>query len=147
MAIRSWNQVTHFTHYTVGHAHLGMYGFFTMIMFGAMYYIVPRLVEWEWPSASLIRWHFWLSAVGIAFMFSALSFAGLIQGWALESPDISFLAGTNFTLPFLWMRSASGLILTAGHVAFAASFALILLKAGTRHEAPTLLANPNEAAL
>ena len=146
MAIRSWNQITHFTHYTIGHAHLGMYGFFTMVMFGSIYYIVPRLVEWEWPSASLIRWHFWLSAVGVAVMFASLSVAGLMQGWALETPDIPFLASTNFTLPFLWMRSVSGIILTAGHVAFAASFALILLKAGTRHTRPTLLANPDEAA-
>ena len=79
-------------------------------------------------------------------MFVSLSVGGLMQGWALENPDIPFLASTNFTLPFLWIRSVSGIMLTAGHVAFAASFALILLKAGTRHERPTLLANPDEAA-
>ena len=34
-ALRSVNAVTHFTHYTVGHAHLGAYGFVTMVLFGA----------------------------------------------------------------------------------------------------------------
>jgi cytochrome c oxidase cbb3-type subunit I len=146
MAIRSWNQITHFTHYTIGHSHLGMYGFFTMVMFGAMYYIVPRLVEWEWPSANMIRWHFWLCAVGICFMFSSLSVAGLVQGFALNDPSIPFLASTNYTKAFLWMRSVAGLMMTAGHVVFAASFALILLRAGQRHERPTLFGQPDEAA-
>ncbi len=146
MAIRSWSQITHFTHYTIGHAHIGMYGFFTMIMFGAVYYIVPRLVQWEWPSASLIRWHFWLCAIGISLMFCALSVAGLIQGFALNDPTIPFLASTKFTLSFLWMRSVAGLMMTAGHIVFAVSFVLILLKAGVRRDRPTLCAAPDESA-
>src|SRR5690606_28089140 len=47
-ALRSINEVTHFTHYTVAHAHLGVYSFFTMTMFGAAYYILPRLTGLEW---------------------------------------------------------------------------------------------------
>src|SRR5262249_5230185 len=39
-ALRTMNEVVHFTHYTIAHAHLGLYAFFTMIMFGSMYYIV-----------------------------------------------------------------------------------------------------------
>ena len=38
-ALRSVNAVTHFTHYTVAHAHLGLYGFVTMVLFGAIYFI------------------------------------------------------------------------------------------------------------
>lgn len=139
MAVRSINEITHFTHYTVGHAHLGLYGFFSMTMFGAVYYIVPRLVDWEWPSATLIRWHFWLSGIGVIGMFSVLTFAGIVQGLALNDAKISFLASTNFTLPFLWLRSLSGLAMTAGHVAFAASFVLVLLRSGARQAQPTLL--------
>lgn len=142
MAIRSLNQVTHFTHYTVGHAHLGLYGFFTMVMFGAVYYIVPRLVEWEWPSANLIRWHFWLSAIGILFMFVVLSIGGVLQGLALEDPKISFLASTNFASAFLWMRSVSGIALTAAHLIFAASFGLIVFHSGVARNRPTLLDRP-----
>ena len=33
---RSVNQVVHFTHYTVGHAHLGAYAFVSMVLFGAI---------------------------------------------------------------------------------------------------------------
>jgi cytochrome c oxidase cbb3-type subunit 1 len=47
-ALRVVNEVGHFTHFTIAHAHLGMYGFVTMIAFGAMYFVLPRLTGREW---------------------------------------------------------------------------------------------------
>jgi cytochrome c oxidase cbb3-type subunit I len=141
MAIRSWNTVTHFTHYTIGHSHLGFYGFFTMTMFGAMYYIVPRLVQWEWPSATLIRLHFWFCAIGTILMVLDLSIGGLLQGLALRDEKVGFEAILNMVAPFLWMRSISGILLTVGHLVFAASFVMILLKCGNQRKGATLLAS------
>jgi cytochrome c oxidase cbb3-type subunit 1 len=144
MAIPSLNVVTHFTHYTVGHAHLGLYAFFTMIMFGAMYYILPRVVGWEWPSARLIRWHFWLVAIGIGMMVVVLTIGGVLQGLALLDPGVTFMASLDYTKPWLFMRSISGVLLTLGHLVFALSFTLLLLKVGTRRDEPTLFASdPN----
>ena len=142
MAIPLHNKFTHFTHYTIGHSHLGLYAFFTMMMFGAMYYIVPRLVGAEWPSANLIRWHFWLSAVGIILMVAALAVGGIIQGIALYDPGVNFMTSLNYTKPFLWVRSISGIILTVGHLIFAYHFALMLLGHGIQKSTPTLLQRP-----
>ncbi|MBU3665010.1 MAG: hypothetical protein FGM15_03920 [Chthoniobacterales bacterium] len=137
MSIPTLNVVTHFTHYTVGHAHLGMYAFFTMTMFGAMYYILPRVVGWEWPSARLIRWHFWLVAIGVSLMVVVLTIGGILQGIALLDPQVTFMATLDYTKPWLLMRSGSGILLTAGHIVFAVSFALLLLKAGAKRTEPT----------
>src|SRR3546814_9446453 len=57
-ALRSINTVTHFTHFTVAHAHLGLYGFFSLVMFGAIYFVMPRVMSWEWPYPKLIALHF-----------------------------------------------------------------------------------------
>ena len=46
-ALRSVNTVAHFTHFTVAHAHLGLCGFFTLVMFGAVYFVMPRVMDWE----------------------------------------------------------------------------------------------------
>ena len=62
-ALRAVNQVTHFTHFTVAHAHLGAYGFVTMVLFGAIYFMMPRLLQREWPFPRLISLQFWLAAV------------------------------------------------------------------------------------
>ena len=142
MAIPTLNQITHFTHYTIGHSHLGLYAFFTMMMFGAMYYITPRLVGWEWPSANLIRWHFWLAAIGILVMVGALTLGGIIQGLALYDPAVNFMNSMHFASPFLWVRSISGLLLTAAHVIFAVHFVMMLLQMGVKRGEPTLFARP-----
>ncbi len=138
MAIPSLNVITHFTHYTIGHSHLGMYAFFTMVMYGAIYYIMPRVVGWEWPSSRLIRWHFWLVAIGIVFMVIVLSVGGVLQGLALLNPNVTFMKSLEIARPWLWMRSGSGILLTAGHIVFAVNFTLLLLKFGKRRSGPTL---------
>lgn len=142
MAIPSLNVLTHFTDYTIGHAHLGLYAFFTMIMFGAMYYIVPRLVGWEWPSANLIRWHFWLAAIGILLMVGSLTIGGIIQGFALNDVKVAFLTSVELAAPFRWVRAVSGLILTAAHLVFAVLFVQMLMRQGSLQKSPTLFASP-----
>lgn len=137
MAIRSLNEITHFTHYTIGHAHFGLYAFFTMIMFGSMYYIVPRLCGCEWRSAYLIRLHFWTAAYGIVAMVAALTIGGLVQGLMLADPAKDFLGEIlAITKPYLVGRSLSGVLLSVGHVVFAYHFALMVLQLGRREGGP-----------
>ena len=138
MAIPTLNTITHFTHYTIGHSHLGLYGFFTMMMFGAMYYIIPRLTGREWPSANMIRWHFWLAAVGIAIMVGALTIGGVIQGFALYDPAVTFMNSLFLAAPWLWIRSFSGILLTAAHIIFAIHFAMMMLRPAIDKTGPTL---------
>ncbi len=143
-ALRDVNEITKFTHYTVGHAHLGLYAFYTMIMFGSMYYIVPRLTGWEWASARLIRVHFWFTAVGILLYFAAFTWGGWYQGIMLNKlgPDgkpVPFMEVVNYTRPYLVGRSAAGGLLAVGHVAFAVLFVCNLLRYGPRRQGPTLL--------
>ncbi|MFO7562992.1 MAG: cbb3-type cytochrome c oxidase subunit I [Enhygromyxa sp.] len=125
-SLRTINEISHFTHYTVAHAHLGVYAFFTMTMFGAMYYIVPRLTGHEWPSARLIRIHFWATALGIALYWVGLSIGGWLQGQAMNDPSIPFLDIVRGTVPYLISRSVAGVLLTVGHLAFAVSLWRIL---------------------
>src|SRR5262249_57227292 len=113
--------VTHFTHYTIGHAHLGLYAFYTMMMFGSMYYIVPRLTGWEWSSARLIRLHFWFTAVGILIYFGAFTWGGWYQGIMLNKLDSSgkpvpFMDVVEYTKPYLFIRSSPGGVIGVGHI-------------------------------
>lgn len=146
MALRSVNEITHFTHFTVGHAHQGVYAFFTMIMFGGVYYMMPRLLKREWPSANLIRIHFWGCAIGISIMLIALHIAGWMQGLQMNDATIPFLDIVQMTLPWLKARSVSGIFLTVGHVAFAINFFWMLFAAGAYRtkQVPTLLTPTSE---
>ena len=63
-ALSEVSHVTQFTWFTVARGLLNSYGFFAMVMFGAVYYIVPQLMGLEFPSARLVRAHFWIAAAG-----------------------------------------------------------------------------------
>lgn len=140
-ALRSKAEIVHFTHYTVGHAHLGLYGFFSMIMFGAYYFILPRLTGREWASPNLIRVHFWGAAIGILAYFGALTIAGVEQGLLLLDPSVPFVDIVARTIPWLQLRSVSGTAMTVAHIAFAINVGAILTgAAANERDTPTLLA-------
>lgn len=138
MSSRTLNEFTHFTHHTIGHSHLGLYAFFSMVMFGAMYYIVPRLVGCEWRSAMMIKIHFWMAFYGIALMFGALTAGGFAQGFSLENPAIPFNQVVEGTIPYLVARTWSGVMLTIAHFVFAIHFALMLFRLGKQQGSPTM---------
>jgi len=137
-AIRSINEVTHFTHYTIAHAHLGVYSFFTMTMFGAMYYIMPRLTQREWSSVRLIKVHFWCVALGMIMYWIDLTWGGILQGLKMNDPDVPFLDIVNFMLPFLWSRSVAGMLMAIGHVAFAVLVYRMFQRRASVQTGPTL---------
>ena len=131
-ALRSVNTITHFTHFTVAHAHLGLYGFFTMVMFGAMYYIMPRIMHWEWPYPSLIALHFWLVFIGFAIYIIWLSIGGWLQGLAMLDVARPFMDSVTLTIPYLQARSLGGGLMTLGQFDFALHFFSMAWKFGPR---------------
>ncbi|TAG32985.1 MAG: hypothetical protein EAZ36_01455 [Verrucomicrobia bacterium] len=153
MSMRSWSEVVHFTHFTVGHAHHGMYAFFAMVMFGSIYYILPRILLKEWPSATLISLHFWTTAVGVTAYVVALSAAGLQQGIAQNilpmgadgqpGSPVEFLNIVAKTILWLELRSYAGILITIGHIAFAINFIWMLVsRRSAAASEPTLFRNP-----
>ena len=137
-ALRSVNEVTHFTHYTIAHAHLGVYAFYTMMMFGAIYYVLPRLTRSEWSSARLIKVHFWTTAVGVILYFVSLSWAGVNAGRMMNDSNIPFLRIVQYTKPFLQSRSVAGTLMTIGHVVFAFLVFRILRESTVPLPGPTI---------
>ncbi|HEY4075108.1 MAG TPA: cbb3-type cytochrome c oxidase subunit I [Herbaspirillum sp.] len=131
-ALRSINATTHFTHFTVAHAHLGMYGFVTMVIFGGIYFAMPRILERSWPYPRLIAAHFWLVIGGFLIYLITLSIGGWLQGTVLLDPAQPFMASVAVTLPWLEGRSVGGAMMTLGHLAFAAHFFIFVLNIAPR---------------
>lgn len=113
------SRITHFTHWTIAHSHVGVYAFVTMVLFGAMYYIVPRLTGREWPSGRLISAHFWLAIAGVVVYVIALSIGGVQQGLAQIDPKVPFEASVRAAAPYLTVRTLAAFVLTGAHLVFA----------------------------
>ena len=137
-ALRSINTVAHFTHFTVAHAHIGLYGFFTLVMFGAIYYVMPRVLAWEWPYPKLISWHFWLVLLGFAVYAIGLSIGGWLQGLYMLDAARPFMDSVNVTIPYLQSRTVGGGLMTIGHLVFAFHFVAMALRYGRRRVGPAL---------
>lgn len=130
-ALRAVNTITHFTHYTVGHAHLGAYAFVSLVLFGAFYYMLPHILQKEWPCKKLITLHYWLVLIGFGIYFFALSIAGVLQGIAFLDIGKSFAEITKMTIPYLEARSVGGGMMTLGHFIFAIHIGMLLLSKKT----------------
>ncbi len=137
-SLRAVNVVTHFTHFTVAHAHLGMYAFVSMVLFGAVYFMLPRVLDWEWPYPRLITLHFWLVAVGVAIYFVGLSIGGWLQGKAMLDATRPFMESVAVTLPYLQSRSVGGALMTLGHFVFVGHFMAMALRFGPQRAGAAL---------
>ncbi len=145
-ALRSVNAVTHFTHFTVAHAHLGMYGFVSMVIFGGLYFALPRILDVRWPKPALISLHFWLVVAGFAVYIVTLSIGGILQGLILLDPARPFMDSVAVTLPWLQGRSIGGALMTLGHLVFAWHFVLITARSGVLIHADRAALRPTAAA-
>jgi cytochrome c oxidase cbb3-type subunit I len=143
ISLRSVARFTQFSQISVAYSHLGLYGFVTMILFGSMYYIVPRLVGREWRSAAMIKLHFWSSAYGIGLMTLLLVVGSIMQGRDFDNTALSFNESTQSVLPYLRGRNLAGMLLTVAHFVFAYHFVLMILGFGRRDTVPTFL-NPQD---
>lgn len=131
-ALRPVQTVVHFTHYTVAHAHLGVYGFVSLVLFGSIYHIMPRMIGAQWPYPRLIAVHFWLTAVGFIIYFVALTVGGIGQGRAMLDAARPFADSVILLKPYLVSRSLGGTLMTLGHLLFAFNF-FVLLSRARRH--------------
>ncbi len=116
-AFRTTNIYWHFTNFTVGHSHLAMYGFITLVAWGAIYGLLPRLTGRE-PHPVLVGMHFWMALVGLVIYVLSISAAGVLQGisWVAEE---AFIESVNAAeLSWLW-RTVGGGLMVASHLVFA----------------------------
>ncbi len=113
----TFQALIHFTDWVVGHAHLVMFGVFSMWLLGIMTYLFPRLLKQDWYSRKLCEWHYWLSAVGLIIMAGDLTLAGVFQGywWASLQPWEVSVEGS---VPFWMVRIYAGLALFIGQILF-----------------------------
>jgi cytochrome c oxidase cbb3-type subunit 1 len=107
-----------FTWFTSARAYANFYGFFSLTMFGAIYYIFPRLAGFEFPFAKLIRAHLFVAVVGVCLVILPLAIGGLIQGWKMKNPDIAFTDVSKASLHFLRISTIGDLLIALGHVLF-----------------------------
>lgn len=136
-SLRTFNYITHFTHWTVSHAHLGLYGFTTMVLFGGIYFALPRLVGRNFKYPQLINLHFWIAAIGIIIYAVGLGIGGWLQGEELRNVEGTFEHSMRLTIPYLIIRSVGGTLMLLSHIIMLYNvLSLLIVKAPKNFKKP-----------
>lgn len=114
MSFRAVAVSLQFTFVTAAIEQLGLYGGISMMFFGAIYYLVPRLTGSPWASGGLIAGHKFLVSTGVLLLVIALFVAGWQQGGALLDPKQSMTAiATSLRTPLLGATVAQAVLILA----------------------------------
>ena len=130
LSIKNVNAIAHFTDWIVAHVHVGALGWNGFLIFGMLYWLIPKMWGTKLYSRKLANTHFWLGTLGIVVYALPLYVAGVTQSlmWKdfnaegfLEYPN--FLETVTQIIPMYMMRSIGGLIYLIG--AFIMTYNLI----------------------
>ena len=92
----------------------------------------PKLTGNEWYSASLRRWSFWLTVIGLGSMFLTLTAGGLIEGFMSMNlvPRTTILESVR---PFWLTRTLTGLAILAGYTCLATNMVMTARSSRVAH--------------
>jgi cytochrome c oxidase cbb3-type subunit 1 len=123
-AVRSFSAFIHYSEWVPGHVHMGAMGWVSLVLFAAIYYLVPKIYDRKLYSIGLANLHFWLVLIGQLINSLSMWIAGLQQAsmWHSLNPDGSLTYTFMETLaeiyPYWFVRALSGIIYLAGVVVF-----------------------------
>jgi cytochrome c oxidase cbb3-type subunit 1 len=118
---------------------LALYGFFSLVMFGATYFIVPRVTRREWLSRRLIKMHFLFSVYGTIFVALVALFGGLQQGVGQEAWKEPWAAAADSAFPYAVTITFAWSLILFSNIFFFLHLTLMWLRLGRRSSHPTLL--------
>ena len=123
MSIKTVNDLSHYTDWTIGHVHSGALGWVGLVTMGSMYYLIPKLFgQKQMYSVKAIEIHFWTATIGIVIYIAAMWIAGVMQGlmWRAINADgtltYTFVESVKATYPFYVLRLLGGLLYLGGMV-------------------------------
>jgi cytochrome c oxidase cbb3-type subunit 1 len=127
VSFRSIAVVTELTWFTQAQTQLALYGAFSLTIFGAIYFLAPRLAGRAWPSSPLLRAHFAATIIGTVGLVAGLAVTGLIQGQALSDPAVTVAGIASETRVWLELAIASQALLVVGNALLGFHFIRLVL--------------------
>ncbi len=126
LSLKSFNAITHYTDWTIGHVHVGTLGWNGMLTFGILYWLVPKIYNTKLYSVRLANTHFWIGTLGILFYTIPLYWAGWTQSlmWKQFNADgmltnVHFLDTLTRIMPMYMLRTLGGTIYFIGVIVMA----------------------------
>ncbi len=123
LSLKNINAIAHFTDWIPAHVHIGTLGWNGFMIFGMIYWLLPRLYQTSLFSKKMANTHFWIGTLGIIFWALPMYVAGFTQSlmWKEFNPDGSLVYG-NFLetvtqiIPMYALRAVGGTLYIVGMI-------------------------------
>lgn len=122
------SRVIQFTWFGPAQTQLQILGFFTIVMCGAIYELMPRVMNFALPFPKFVRLQHWLFMLGIVLWAGSLAVGGVEQGMKLDNPQTAFADSTAVALIFLRAGTTGLLLILLGSLLFAANIFAMTFK-------------------
>ena len=148
LSIKSVNALSHYTDWTIAHVHSGALGWNGFMLFGMMYWLMPRLFQTGkiWSNRLCVT-HFWVGTIGILLYIIPIYTAGVTQGlmWrALNDNGTLMYDDFVYTVtklrPFYWARVIGGTLYIAGAIMMAINMYKTWRMRPSKYEEPVVQA-------
>lgn len=100
----------------LAHGHINLLGWVEMAIFGATYYIIPRILDRPIASSRLVKVHFWSHNAGLMMMVGGFFVAGYTGGqlfWEGAADQISAARG-----PWMGLVGLGGFLVLGANAIF-----------------------------
>lgn len=126
LSLKNINAIAHFTDWIVAHVHVGALGWNGFLTFAILYWMIPRIFQTTLFSEKLVKTHFWIATIGIAFYAIPMYVSGFTQGmmWKQFTAEGTlqygnFLDTTLQVIPMHQMRAFGGTLYLIGAILMA----------------------------
>lgn len=116
-AFRFTNYAWHLTDYTVAHSHMTMYGIVSFMLWGCIYYLLPRITNRE-PNQAYVGMHFWFAFIGLLLYEFSLMIGGTEKG-LMWMEGVPFIQTVVKMAPYWLWRAIGGSLMLFSHFVFA----------------------------
>lgn len=99
-----------------------LYATFSVAIFGAAYFFLPRITGKGWRSGALVQVHFGATVVGVIMLLVGLGAGGWQQGCLLRDASTGFSDVTRALGGWHTLNTAGLAVLLVGHLAFLLNF-------------------------
>ena len=120
LSLKSVNAISHYTDWTIAHVHIGALGWNGFLIFGMLYYLIPKMWGTTLYSVKLANQHFLIGTVGILLYAIPMYWAGFSQSimWKqfTESGQLQFqfMETVTHIIPMYVLRGVGGLLYWVG---------------------------------
>ncbi|NND98248.1 MAG: cytochrome-c oxidase, cbb3-type subunit I [Pirellulaceae bacterium] len=147
LSIKAINALSHYTDWTIAHVHSGALGWNGFMVFGMIYWLLPRLFQTKLWNPKLMSLHFWTGTIGILLYIIPIYAAGLMQGVMWRAMDDTghlvypeFIEIIQSIVTLWWLRVLGGLLYFAGVVMLAINALMTWHNRPATYDVPVLSA-------